>query len=364
MRVSVPFYLRWVRDFIKVPRYSKRRPISGLNQSLHKFSLGRECANDISKTSLAGSGIVEHVVESAKSLTRGKYISILNKSYKRECANYTLEIIIDPQQNFRHNNLGQGLGRGSSEPWDPGCSQKTSHSAEQQQVDLFLKHLPWTKYSAGENEDAGGIHRPGSSGAIGNWHPLARKTSSKWWHWWYKEPPSTEGKQLLCQEGKEGQRHPCRWGQSWLWRIEFDAEHRGGWPHQAEWGCTSHEEGMCSLRETCMVGVAGVQGWWRGGSSRNGDLAKLHWPNFPLGHSYCARASRKLGRHSVTVDKRHLLDKFLLICLQIRLTNVAQTWMDASRIRWIKASIEPLYQEVCADQLTGLNPELGAGLHP
>lgn len=30
-------------------------------------------------------------------------------------------------------------------------------------------------------------------------------------------------------------------------------------------------------------------------------------------------------------------------------------------IRWIKGSTEALYQEVTADQLTVLNPELGAG---
>lgn len=36
--------------------------------------------------------------------------------------------------------------------------------------------------------------------------------------------------------------------------------------------------------------------------------------------------------------------------------------MDASMIRLITESTEPLYQEVCADQLTGLNPELGADL--
>ena len=44
----------------------------------------------LSKISLAGSGIVENV-ESAKSLTTGKYIFMFDNNQKKDYANYILE---------------------------------------------------------------------------------------------------------------------------------------------------------------------------------------------------------------------------------------------------------------------------------
>ena len=128
----------------------------------------------------------------------------------------------------------------------------------------------------------------------------------KWqavWYWWYKEPHSTEGKQLLCQEGKGslGPEADCEGGtRVWCWmqkRLVSVGRMRMYKPLAGNAWCSRRPAGL--VRWTCRAGTEKEVHEW--------GLAKLYWPNFPLVHSYYSSATRKWGKHSVTVLMRHLV---------------------------------------------------------
>ena len=158
------------------------------------------------------------------------HFNFQQKLEKGACKLHTGEHHMNPQQNFYTWYLKaawEGLRRGGREPWDPRCSQKINHSAEQQQTSRSLfeasprNQVPHWKY---KEEDC--IHRPGRSGETGNWHPSGGKVSGRQSDTGGTRNHTAErGSNCSARKGRGvwGQRQTAREEQ------EFDAECRRGW---------------------------------------------------------------------------------------------------------------------------------------